>query len=147
MDIFRLGIHPYLFYYTCKNIFSMDARFYPILPSEVFFSWNGLPTTKQAISMQRQIQYYKNSKSNGTKTKSPDIVSSLRSYGLEFSSVTFTRKVTWRKLCYCDLQSDLRKSYTAVLVAGTRLYLRRVIRLGHYFLLFFSKLVVIKGVK
>ena len=39
-DIFRLGIHPYRFYYTIKNIFSMDASFYPILPSEVFFHGN-----------------------------------------------------------------------------------------------------------
>ena len=36
-DIFRLVIHPYRFYYTYWNIFSMDASFYPILPSEVFF--------------------------------------------------------------------------------------------------------------
>ena len=36
-DIFRLGIHPYRFCYTYKNIISMDASFYPILPSEVFF--------------------------------------------------------------------------------------------------------------
>ena len=35
--IFRLGIHPYRFYYTYRNIFSMDASFYLILPSEVFF--------------------------------------------------------------------------------------------------------------
>ena len=43
-DIFRHGIHPYRFYYTYNNIFCMDASFYPILPSEVFFSWNWQPT-------------------------------------------------------------------------------------------------------
>ena len=36
-DIYRLGIHPYRVYYTYWNIFSMDASFYHILPSEVFF--------------------------------------------------------------------------------------------------------------
>ena len=36
-DIYRIGIHPYRFNYTYWNIFSKDASFYPILPSEVFF--------------------------------------------------------------------------------------------------------------
>ena len=34
--ISRLGIHLYWFYYTCRNIISMDASFYPILLSDVF---------------------------------------------------------------------------------------------------------------
>ena len=37
-DFYRLGIYPYLFYYTYWNIFGMDTSLYPILPSEVFFS-------------------------------------------------------------------------------------------------------------
>ena len=36
-NIFRLCIHPYRFNYTYWNIFSKDASFYPILPSEVVF--------------------------------------------------------------------------------------------------------------
>ena len=36
-DIFRLGIHPYRFYYTYWNIFSIDASFYPIWPVEACF--------------------------------------------------------------------------------------------------------------
>ena len=42
--ISRLGIYPYRFYFTYRNIISMDASFYPILPSD-FFSCNGLPTS------------------------------------------------------------------------------------------------------
>ena len=37
MEIFRLGIKPYRFYHTYKNIFSMDANFYPTLPPEGYF--------------------------------------------------------------------------------------------------------------
>ena len=36
-DISRLSIHPYWFYYTYRDIISMDASFYHILTSEVFF--------------------------------------------------------------------------------------------------------------
>ena len=35
-DIFRHAIYYYQFKYTYWNIFSMDASFYSILPSEVF---------------------------------------------------------------------------------------------------------------
>ena len=34
-DNFRLNIHPYRFYYTYINIFSMDASFYPILEAGI----------------------------------------------------------------------------------------------------------------
>ena len=34
-DISRLGIYPYRFYYTCRGIISIDARFYSILPSKL----------------------------------------------------------------------------------------------------------------
>ena len=43
-SIFRLGIHPYVFYHTSKSTMSMDAIMYSILPSEEFFSGYGLLT-------------------------------------------------------------------------------------------------------
>ena len=33
--IYYFYIHPYRFYYTCIDIFGIDASFYSILPSEV----------------------------------------------------------------------------------------------------------------
>ena len=36
-DISRLNIHRHRFYYTYRKIIRMNASFYPILPSEVFF--------------------------------------------------------------------------------------------------------------
>ena len=36
-SIFRLGIHPYVFYHTSRSTMSMDAIMYSILPSEEFF--------------------------------------------------------------------------------------------------------------
>ena len=36
--ISRLGIHPYRFYYTCRDLISMDDSFYSILPSKVKIS-------------------------------------------------------------------------------------------------------------
>ena len=36
-SIFRLGIHPYVFYHTSRSTMSMDAIMYSILPSEDFF--------------------------------------------------------------------------------------------------------------
>ena len=36
-SIFRLGIHPYVFYHKSRGILSMDAIMYSILPSEEFF--------------------------------------------------------------------------------------------------------------
>ena len=35
-DIFRLGIHPYQFYYIYWNKFSIDASFYPICHKKFF---------------------------------------------------------------------------------------------------------------
>ena len=43
-SIFRLGIHPYVFYHTSKSTMSIDAIMYSILPSEEFFSGYGLLT-------------------------------------------------------------------------------------------------------
>ena len=45
-DISRFGIYPYRLYYTCRDIISMDASFYSILPSKVkisLFRLNGQP--------------------------------------------------------------------------------------------------------
>ena len=42
--ISRLGIHPHGCWHTSRNTISMDATFYSFLPSEEFFSCNGLPT-------------------------------------------------------------------------------------------------------
>ena len=36
-SIFRLGIHPYVFYHTSRSTMSMDAIIDSILPSEEFF--------------------------------------------------------------------------------------------------------------
>ena len=36
-SIFRLGIHPYVFYHTSRSTMSMDAIMYSILPPEEFF--------------------------------------------------------------------------------------------------------------
>ena len=36
-SIFRLGIHPYMFYHTSRSTMSMDAIMYSILPPEEFF--------------------------------------------------------------------------------------------------------------
>ena len=43
--IFRHDIHPYDCWNTPGNIISMDASFYPILPLEVFFSYNSQATS------------------------------------------------------------------------------------------------------
>ena len=37
-DIFRFDIHPISVFNTYKNLMSIDASFYPILPAEVFLS-------------------------------------------------------------------------------------------------------------
>ena len=46
------------FYYTYWNIFSMDASFYPILPSEVIFSWYGLPTKGETFVNECMVHSY-----------------------------------------------------------------------------------------
>ena len=48
--ISRLGIHPYWFYYTYRDMTSMDANFYSILQSKVkisLFCLNGQPTNRE----------------------------------------------------------------------------------------------------
>ena len=45
MNILTLGFYPFRFYYIYRNIISMDASIYPIVPSEDFsMTGNGQPT-------------------------------------------------------------------------------------------------------
>ena len=51
--IFRLGIHPSVFSYILRNTFSMDAKMYSKMPTEIFFGSSDCLLSESCVKTDR----------------------------------------------------------------------------------------------